>query len=176
LRPDASERRVIGEEVLLTTAEVGVAFAGFASVVTVFQRREDGAWTEADVVRFRLMIATSLSVVLLALLPFAIAFFGAGEEAVWAVCSALLAAHLVLFLALVAGRSLRLASAGALSRLVAWGFLGGAAITLALQVCNVVGFVFAREVGPFFVGLLYLLVLSGISFARLLPVGRGGTG
>ena len=161
-----------GEDVLLTTAEDGVAFAGFASVVTVFRRREAGDRAAGDAVRFRLMIAASLSVVLFALLPFAFAFFGLGEEEVWAASSAVLAVYVVLFLGRSVPQSVRLASAGALSPGVAWPFLAGGVLTLVLQVLNVAGVGLHREIGPYFLGLLFLLALSGVSFARLLPIGR----
>jgi hypothetical protein len=163
---------MVGEDVLLTTAEVGVAFAGFASVVTVFQRREAEDWATPDVVRFRLMITASLSVVVFALLPFAFQFFGAGEEAVWAASSSALGLYAASLLATIAPRSLRLARAGALSRGVAWAFAAGAVATVVLQVLNAAGLGLHREVGPYFLGLLYLLALSGVSFARLLPIGR----
>ena len=65
-----------GAEVLLTTAEIGVAFAGFASVITVFRQRTDGSWSRPDVIRFQLMIGASLFIVLFALLPFSFDFFG----------------------------------------------------------------------------------------------------
>jgi hypothetical protein len=48
-------------EPLLTVAEVAVAFAGFASLVTVVARRGIETWTEGNMVRFRLMIYMSLS-------------------------------------------------------------------------------------------------------------------
>jgi hypothetical protein len=166
---------LIGADALLTTAEVGVAFAGFASVVTVFQRREDGDWSPPDVIRFQLMIATSLSAVLFAMLPFAFSFLGVEEAALWATCSALFAIYLTVMLVLVARRSLPLVSTSALSPLVAWPSLGGGILAIVLQILNSASFLLHRELGAYFIGLLYLLVLCGVSFARLLPVGRART-
>jgi len=164
----------MGEEALLTTAEVAVAFAGFASVVTVFRRREDGDWPAPDVVRFQLMITTSLSAVLLAMLPFAFRFFGAGEATVWASCSGIFAVYMTAVLVLVARRSLPLVSNVGLSPVVSWLSLVGGVSVIALQFLNAASVGFDRELGPYYVGLLYLLILSGVSFARLLPIGRAG--
>ena len=160
-----------GESALLTTAEVAVAFAGFASVVTAFRSREHDGWAPQDVLRFQLMIASSLSVVLFALLPFAIDFFGASESRVWASASCVLGLYLALSLALVARRTSSLTARSVLNRYIAWSFGVGALIALSLQALNALGVVFERELGPYFLGLLYLLVLAGISFARMLPIG-----
>jgi hypothetical protein len=163
---------VTGTDALLTTAEIAVAFAGFASVVTVFRRRDDRSLSPPDIVRFQLMISASLSVVLFALLPFAFLFFGSAEPRIWSTSSAILALYLGTSLVIITRRTLSLASAKALSPLVTWPFLVAAIGVFVLQVLNAAGVVFQRELGPYFLGLLYLLVLSGFSFARLLPIGR----
>jgi hypothetical protein len=167
---------VTGESALLTTAEVAVAFAGFASVVTAFQRREQPDWAAQDVLRFQLMIASSLSVVLFALLPFAMVFFGANEPRALSLSSSLLALYLAVSAAVTTRRAYLLARGQALNPFISASFFTGALIALALQVSNVAGLFAERELGPYFVGLLYLLVLAGMSFARMLPVARRSAG
>jgi len=162
---------VTGESALLTTAEVAVAFAGFASIVTAFRRREHGEWTPQDVLRFQLMITSSLSAVFFALLPFAMSFFGASEPGVWSYGSGALALYLVLASALVARRTLSLTSGAALNPYISWSFLACGIVAIALLGLNTAGFFPNRELGPYFVGLMYLLVLAGVSFARMIPVG-----
>jgi hypothetical protein len=161
-----------GESALLTTAEVAVAFAGFASVVTVFRRREDGVWAPQDVLRFQLMITASLSVVFFALLPFAISFFDASEPRVWSCGSGALGVYLLLICALFARRTLSLTSGAALVPYISWFFLASGMVVIALLVLNTAGLFLEREIGPYFVGLLYLLLLASVSFARMLPMGR----
>jgi hypothetical protein len=167
---------VTGESALLTTAEVAVAFAGFASVVTVFRRREHGGWAPQDALRFQLMITASLSVVFFALFPFAISFFGASESRVWSCGSAALGFYVVLIATLVARRTLSLTSGAALNPYISWSFLASGIVVIALLALNTVGLFFDRELGPYFVGLLYLLVLAGVSFARMLPIGTYSEG
>jgi hypothetical protein len=116
------------------------------------------------------MISSSLSVVLFALLPFAIEFFGASESGVWASASGVLALYLLLSFAQVARRTSSLTARAALNRTIARSFAAGGSIVFALQVANAAGVVFERELGPYFLGLLYLLVLAGVSFARMLPM------
>lgn len=162
-----------GADPLLTIAEVAVAFAGFASVVTVFRRREDGRWSGADAQRFQLMIGGSLSVVFFALLPFAFDFFGARPTTIWTASSALLAVYMSATLAFYAWRGFRILGAEGLSPRVYWPTVIGAAAATALQLLNVAGLGFAHEIGPYYLGLLYLLIVAGVSFSRLLPIGRG---
>jgi hypothetical protein len=167
---------VTGESALLTTAEVAVAFAGFASVVTVFRRREHVGWVPGDVLRFQLMIASSLAAVFFALLPFAIEFLGATEPVVWSSASGLLGLYLAVSLARIGRRTRRLTRSEALHPWISGSFGVGVVVALALQALNAVGVVFERELGPYFLGLLYLLVLAGVSFGRMLPLGPGGEG
>jgi hypothetical protein len=162
---------VTGESALLTTAEVAVAFAGFASVVTAFRRREPDGWAPQDVIRFQLMIASSLSTAFFALLPIAVGFFGVGERGVWGFASGLLCAYLVLTLVAVGRRALVLTRGASLNPLISFAFISGAVVSAVLLGLNTAGVVFERALGPYFVGLLFLLVLAGVSFARMLPVG-----
>lgn len=161
-----------GEDALLTTAEVAVAFAGFASVVTVFRRREDGSWSPPDTIRFQLMITASLSTVFFALLPFALHFFGMEERGVWSACSAMLALYLGAFMGLIARQTFQLSFRRALNPLVVWPFSIAGVVITGLLAFNAAGIALDRGLGPYFAGLLSLLVLSGVSFARLLPIGR----
>ena len=141
-------------------------------MITAFRRRDADDWAAGDVVRFQLMITASLSVVFFALLPFAFRFFGAEADEIWTWCSALLGSFLGCFLVFEARRSVPLASVRGLSPLVLWSFIAGGVVAVCLQGLNVAGIGLRQQLGPYFLGLLYLLVLSGVSFARLLPVGR----
>jgi len=93
---------VSDEQTLLTIAEIGVAFAGFASIVTAFRHHGADDWSPQDA------------------LP----------------------------------------------------SLGGALVVVALQFCNATNLGVRPGIAAYFAGLLYLLLLSAASFARLLPIGR----
>jgi hypothetical protein len=166
---------VTGESALLTTAEIAVAFAGFASVVAVFRRRED-SWAPQDVLRFQLMITASLAVVFFALFPIAIHFFGASASSVWSFSSGVLCLFISLTLGLVARRAVSLTVEANLNPYISWSFIAAGLATVALQALNAAGVIFEQELGPYFVGLLYLLFLAAVSFARMLPVGAHSDG
>ena len=165
-----------GADALFTIAEVGVAFAGFASVVVVFGRRDDDGFRPADRIRFQLMISASLSVVLLAMLPFAFLLLGIDESVVWASCSIGFAVLTLSIIARTMRAALRSASRGGISRVVMWTTFAIASVAVALQLLNAAAIGFDREVGPYYAGLLCLLTVSAISFARLLPAGRDEQG
>ena len=70
--------------------------------------------------------------------------------------------------------SIRAVAPGGINPFVMWTSLCIGACAVVLQIFNVTGFLFHQEIGPYYFGLLCLLTLSGVSFARLLPVGRTG--
>ncbi len=56
-------------DILQTFAEVGVAIAGFTGVVFFLGNRVDGEWSRAERLQFRILVDSSVGVVLFALLP-----------------------------------------------------------------------------------------------------------
>ncbi len=63
-------------ETLMTLAEVSATFAGFAALVTLFARRWIEGGAAHDLLRLRLVIGASVTVVVASLMPVAIAGFG----------------------------------------------------------------------------------------------------
>lgn len=100
------------EQALQTIAEVGVALAGFASLVAVFRRRREEAWGPRALAGLRFMIELSLCAVLFALLPFCLAALGLGEARTWAVSCLALAGAYVVLLQLNLSRSREIAAQG----------------------------------------------------------------
>jgi len=76
---------------MFTVAEVAVAFAGFAGLVTVLSQRLSRTQAQFDVARFRDMLLLSLIASAFALFPVLPATFGASEEITWRVSSLLFA-------------------------------------------------------------------------------------
>jgi hypothetical protein len=73
---------------LLTTAELAVAFAGFSSLIGVFSRRRDGAVDPAVVNRLRVLLDYSLITLFSCLVPFLPIIAGVSEAVVWQFSSA----------------------------------------------------------------------------------------
>ena len=151
---------------LLTIAEVSVAFAGFASLVTVVARRDIGTWDGGNLLRFRLMIYMSLSSILFALLPFAFFYFDMPEEQAWRVSGGILGIYLGLYLSSIAPQMRRLVAEGDLNGYVAAISAVLGISTASVQLLALAG-VLAASIGTYYIGTLYFLFLSGLSFARL---------
>jgi len=60
---------VVDNSLLLSLAEVCVAFTGFIGIVVVLGRRSQGEWTEVENTRFWTLITSSITAIALTLLP-----------------------------------------------------------------------------------------------------------
>jgi hypothetical protein len=156
-----------GDDVLLTIAELAVAFAGFSSVVAVFGQRAAGRWSEEDFVRLVFLISSSLVVVFLALLPFFLRLLHFRDATAWAVSSVFLAAFAV---ALTAAAWRHVRAVGSKQPF----FLGATLVNsvlrglaLILQVLNLFG-PFDLEAGPYVVGTGLILPTAVLPFGTLL--------
>jgi hypothetical protein len=157
---------VTGSDVLLTTAELALALAGFGSVVSAFvgSRRK---WEPMEVVRLRALIMTSLSSALIALIPFPLAYGGFEEPTLWVLSSTLaafiMAAVLVGMLLFARDPMTRQGSA----------FWSALAISLAVLAItfnglNAFGLGFQKSFAGYFTALLAMLIIAGMYFARLI--------
>ena len=82
---------------LLTTAELAVAFAGFSSLVGVFSRRRDGKIGRDVVNPLRVMLDYSLIALFSSLGPFLPMIAGATDRVVWQFSSALWVSGIVVY-------------------------------------------------------------------------------
>ena len=141
-------------ELLPTIAEISVAFAGFASLVSVFGARSSGAHLAPNLIRLRGMIETALLVLAFSLVPYLPYKFGMSSEASWRVAAVVFALAALARVFLVGTRML----ATSPNR---W-FLGfGAAQGLAalLLLAAAPAFSLATVVGAYHL-LLYLYLLT----------------
>lgn len=70
---------------LLNIAEISVAFAGFAALVSVLRQRGTRADALHDILRLRIVISTSMVVVVASLIPVGLASFQLSERLVWGI-------------------------------------------------------------------------------------------
>ena len=75
-------------DALLSIAEIAATFAGFAALVTLFGRRRIAGSAAHDLLRLRLVIATSVVVVVTALVPVALAGYGLDVTLAWRLAAA----------------------------------------------------------------------------------------
>lgn len=154
-------------DVLLTLAEVSVAFAGFAGVVSVFGRNDPSSWSFADRSRFYSLVSTSLAVVFLSVIPFGLAALHISAATVWRIASGLLVVYLAASL-IVWRQQFRSASKqerSAVSLPVLWGVVLCDVVILGLQVYNMT---LGASIGPYLICLILLVGQAAFYFARLL--------
>ena len=75
---------------LLNVAEISAAFAGFAALVSVLRQRGTRADALHDILRLRLVISTSMVVVVAALIPVGLVSFDLSDRFVWGVSAGIL--------------------------------------------------------------------------------------
>jgi hypothetical protein len=157
------------DAVLLTYMEVGVAFAGFAALVTVIRRRDAMEPTPVLTRRLRAMVEDALLVVVFAVLALSIRAFGVREEVVWRICSGLLAVVWSAEMFFGASRGRRMDRAG-----IRWGSEPYRYFIYSVTVAPILGLsanalgAFPSFSGPVFLsGLGVLLFLSTLFFIRL---------
>ena len=154
-------------DILLTLAEISVAFAGFSGVVAVFGRRDPGTWSFADRVRFFMLVHASLLSLLLCIVPFGLLALNVAEASVWRSLSALFVLNIIVVCFLFIRRFLAVSSSerAEFTLIVFPVFFAILAAVLVLNIYNVaVGATF----GPFLAGLIFLLAYSSFLFARML--------
>ena len=160
-----------GSDVLLTLVEVAVAFAGFSSIVVLFQRRDSEHWDFPTLYSYRAMLRNSLAAAFFSGLPFGLYYFELSAAVLWSICSGVLACFLVFplrqFSAFVRGAGLMKMRSPRLTVLIV---AGGHGAALLLQVANAVGIGFSRELAPYLVGVLWLTANSGLQFFNLVTL------
>ena len=79
-------------DTLVGLAQIASAFAGFAALVSVLKERGNRAETAHGILRLRVVISTSVVVVVACLVPIGLASFALSDRVVWGVSAALLLA------------------------------------------------------------------------------------
>ena len=158
-------------EILLTLAEIAVAFAGFASIAVLFRRREKGKWDPADAFRYRSMLANGLFCCVFAFLPLVLGRFELPDRLLWSICSALLLIYYVLRVSANIPVALRMAGQAGVRPPRDFALnLGNAAIVILLQLGNLVAVPFDRGPAPYVAGVALVLVNAGTNFYNLVVV------
>ena len=149
-------------DVLLSIAEISVAFAGFAGIITAVTGRTGGDWDLANLTRFRLMIYSSLSAVVACLIPYV--FLLNSEQVNWTWSIGLLG----LFLLAFSGFWIRsfIIRRNNLNNYVSFGVSFIAIVGTIAQFGALAGF-FHQDLGIYFIGVFCLFIQTCIAFIRL---------
>ena len=152
-------------DILASIAEISVAFAGFAGIITALSGRGFGGLDQGNITRFRLMIYSSLSATLVALLPFLVAHNSTAIN--WWFCILLLTLFLIGFLTVLVRVFIVQVAQAQLSGPVAYSVVSLGITAVIVQMLALSGLIEA-DLGIYMFGVYYLLIQSGISFTRLI--------
>lgn len=155
-------------DLLLTTAQLGMALAGFAGLVTLLGRPHPRADQRLSEIRFRSMMELSLTLAAFGLLPFVPAELGLAERLAWRLASAAYALACTLFLLHSLRRNRRamgrvLVAGGVTATL--FGVGAGLALVLALAA---LGACAGRESAVYCAALFVQFLAASFFFIRLL--------
>ena len=155
-------------DLLLTTAQIGMALAGFAGLVTLLSRptpRADGRLNE---IRFRNMVELSLMLAAFGLLPFVPAEFGLAESTSWRISSAGYAIASVAFLIHTVQRNRRFMGRVLIVGKVSFALVAACAGQALFLGLNALGVFRGLESGVYFGGLFLHFLGASFFFIRLL--------
>ncbi len=159
----------MNESILYALAGAGVTIAGFSGVVVVLPLRDSPAWSPTEIRMLQLLIADSLVVLFLALLPVPLWLANWPGDTIWRFCSALLGSWFLLgnYLA-VRGerrdRTIKQANPNPLSAPIRYGiYLVAFGMGVALWF-SVVNLFVAGGQALYVLGLLVLLAIATVEF------------
>jgi hypothetical protein len=154
-------------QILLAIAGLALTFAGFSTVVVLFQHRDIKRWPMRISLRLRTMMYVSLTALLFALVPFGLFYLDISGAGLWALSSGLLAIFGGLLYAEIVVRSkpwIRTRNLGVRFTAVTGVVVLGLIVVLVL---NATGAFWEPRFGVYLLGLLWLLVVAGLMFVRL---------
>jgi hypothetical protein len=159
----------MNEEVLYALAGAAVTFAGFSGVVVVLPLREAPVWSPTEIRMLQLLIADSLVVLFLALLPVPLGLATWPSDAIWGFCSALLGSWFLVgdFLAIRGerrDRATRQSNTNPVSAPIRYGIYLGTFVMGVLLWFSVLGLVVSVGQALYVLGLMVLLGLAAVEF------------
>jgi hypothetical protein len=155
---------------LETIAQIAIGLTGFTGVVVSFAAQPD-RWTPVDRARLQLMLASSIGVLFLALLPLALIALGLAPTLVWRLASAAL---LIVSLAITASFVRRAHGLGLKDRRefapsIYLPLVAGTLANLVVQAFNLAGSL-AHPDGVFLAGLTWSLFPPALMFGRMVHI------
>lgn len=162
-------------EGLDTIAEVAIGLAGFSGIVVAFIHRK-GVMTALDKLRLGVLLYAAFGAVLLALLPFGLGHVGLEGAHLWATASAV---HAVVSALQIAGLIIVVRRYFAVYRpifnlMILVPVISMYVANTVLQVLNLSGALWAPMLGPYYLGLIWLVVHAGLQFSRIIFVRTEG--
>jgi len=155
-------------DLFFTTAQIGMALAGFAGLLTLLGHTRDAANARLNEVSFRSMMELSLTLAIFALLPFVPQELGVEPVGAFRIASAIYAGSMVVFLARSARRNRALMGRTMVQGVVSIALYVVGVLTGALLAVNALVHLETVAQGLYFAALFLHFGGATFFFARLL--------
>ena len=156
-------------ELLLTLAEVSIAFVGFSALVFALRERRARAWSYVDSMAIRAPILIGLGALFLSLLPLFLGHTPLPEPLIWQLSSGALAITLLSLAAYYHWVRQRVAQTGEI-RLRSVPYLMRQSTAIVLVLLQLLNFLNAPKAWPYLFGVAWLLIFGGLFFLRLFTI------
>ena len=156
-----------GESLLTSAIEVGIALAGFSGIVAVLGRRNQGSWSSAEKLRLQLLLQTSFSAVLFAMLPLFLLSMKITESSIWRLSSGIWLIYIVIEATMRIREisRIRAESAEPFPRAYFAFIASGLLLVTLFQLFNVVSL---AEASPHLLAIIWSIIVAFLQFVRLL--------
>ena len=164
-----TKRPLSEHESLTSIVEFAIALAGFSGIVVALGR-QPGRWAPADRIRVLNVLVFAFGAGFMAYLPMGLAHAGLDGSLLWRASSGGFLCFLVLTFVFVTLRMRRLPDDVRiiLHPIVAGLFITSMVVAALAQLLNILGLGFQPQFASYFLGLVLLLLLGAIQFARIL--------
>ncbi len=156
-------------ESLTSIVEFAIALAGFSGIVVALGK-QPGRWAPADRIRVLNVLVFAFGAGFMAYLPMGLAHAGLDGSLLWRVSSGGFLCFLVLTFVFITIRMRRLPDDVRiiLHPIVAGLFITFIVVAALAQLLNILGLGFQPQFASYFLGLVLLLLIGAIQFARIL--------
>ena len=151
-----------GSEYMYTSAEIGVALAGFAALVISFRQRQDSSLSDADRLVVASLVERGLMAAFFSFLPILFSGLGLSERLIWFFSSGIFVAYGVSIM-IRSARSHRI-SGGLASNPAFYILFAVGILMVALQVCHALALGIRQSAWWYLVAITWLLVSAGYRF------------
>lgn len=153
---------------LLALAQVAVGLIGFSSVLVALSG-EPSKWSALDTYRIKGMLANSICLLLLSLVPFLLSFLGVEDQAVWRCSAGLVAVFLAVGMVTNLRGYLHLSDAyrAATRPPFVWAIYVLGSLVLIAESAAALGLLASPE-GAYFLGLFFMLMVASYLIVRFL--------
>jgi len=147
--------------------EVNVALAGFAGIISTFRFRDRSSVRRGPVAALALVVQLSFSVAVIFSLPLLLHAFDVADDLIWLICS-LVAVPVGLGFMYTSYLNMKPALRKQKFRLTHGVIQAGGLFSVVINMLNAANYFFYREPGPVLFGGIFMSVVAGLMFLRLL--------